>query len=136
MNLYLPMAFAFEFKDFTLHDIIIYIIAASFFIFFALYYNKKTKDENSANGIRRKEYIEAHPELSSEYKETILNGSLINGMDEELVIASIGQPKRTKILAVEPALSEVWIYRNGIYAHVHMGILQKWKIHHKFINFN
>ena len=136
MNLYLPLALAFEFKDFTLRDIVIYTLAVVFFIIFAIYYNKKTKGDNIATVRRREEYVEAHPELSSDYRDAVLNGSLINGMDEEVVIASVGHPKRIKILTVEPARSEVWIYRNGIYAHVHMGILQKWKIHNKFISFS
>ncbi len=136
MNIYLPLALAFEFKDFTLVDIVGYGIAASFFILFALYYNKKTKSDNLAMVRRRDEYILEHPDLNPEFKEAIKNGNLISGMNEEHMIASIGHPKRTKILTVEPAKSEVWIYRNGVYAHMHMGILQKWKIHHKFVNFS
>jgi hypothetical protein len=115
MNIYLPMALAVEFKNFALIDFVGYGIAASFFVIFALYYNKKTRGEN---------------------RDAILKGSLIVGMNEEFIIASVGHPKRTQILTVEPARSEVWIYRNGIYAHVHMGILQKWKVHHKFISFS
>ena len=46
MNIHLPLALAVEFKDFALIDILGYGIAASFFILFALYYNKKTKGDN------------------------------------------------------------------------------------------
>ncbi len=136
MNFFLPLALAVEFKDFTLKDIVIYSIAAAFFIIFAVYYKKKSHGDNLGIVRRREEYVAAHPDLSSELREAILSGSLINGMNEELMIASIGHPRRTQILTVEPARSEVWIYRNGIYAHVHQGILQKWKIHHKFISFS
>ncbi|MDA3940050.1 MAG: hypothetical protein PF693_12220 [Spirochaetia bacterium] len=136
MNIYLPMALAVEFKNFALIDFVGYGIAASFFVIFALYYNKKTRGENIATVRRREEYVEAHSELSPDYRDAILKGSLIVGMNEEFIIASVGHPKRTQILTVEPARSEVWIYRNGIYAHVHMGILQKWKVHHKFISFS
>lgn len=136
MNLYLPLALAFQFKDFTMSDIIVYTAAAVFFVLFAIYYRKKAKGDNIGIVRRRDEYAAEHPELSSEYKEAILNGSLINGMNEEQMVASVGHPKRTQILTVEPVRSEVWIYRNGIYAYVHMGILQKWKIHHKFISFS
>ena len=135
MNLYLPLALAVEFKDFTFLDIAGYTIAASFFILFALYYNKKTKGDNLGMARRRDEYVSNHPDLSPEYKEAILSGNIVNGMNEEHMVASIGHPRRTQILTVEPARSEVWIYRNGVYAHMHMGILQKWKIHHKFISF-
>ena len=136
MNLYLPMALAIQFKDFTLRDIIVYSGAALFFILFAIYYRKKAKGDNIGMVRIREEYVAAHPELSSEYQKAILNGSLVIGMNEEQMAASIGHPKRTQILTVEPVRSEVWIYRNGIYAHVHMGILQKWKVHHKFISFS
>ena len=136
MNLYLPMALAVQFKDFTLRDIIVYAGAALFFFLFAVYYRKKAKGDNIGMVRIRDEYVAAHTELSSEYQEAILNGNIINGMNEEQVIASIGHPGRTKIFTVEPVRSEVWIYRNGIYAHMHMGILQKWKIHHKFISFS
>ncbi len=136
MNIYLPLAIAVEFKDFTLVDIVGYGIAASFFILFALYYNKKTKGDNLAMVKRRAEYISEHSDLSAEYQDAIKNGRIISGMNESEIIGSLGHPRRTQILTVEPARSEVWIYKNGIYAHVHMGILQKWKIHHKFISFS
>jgi hypothetical protein len=135
MSINLPMALAFNFKDFTFRDVYIYIFAITFFVFFALYYNKKTKNEKIISAKRREDYIETHPEISPEYKEAILNASIISGMNEEVIIASIGLPKRKKVLSAEPARSEVWIYHSGIYAHVHMGILQKWKIHHRFISF-
>jgi len=136
MNINLPLSLAVQFKNFTYKEIIVYSIAGVFFIIFALYYNKKTRSDNIAAVNRRDAYVSGHPELSPEYREAILQGNLIIGMNEELMIASLGHPNRTKILTVEPARSEVWIYRNGIYAHVHMGILQNWKIHRKFISFN
>ena len=136
MNIYLPLAFAVEFKEFALIEIVGYGIAATFFLLFALYYNKKTKGDNLGMARRREEYVSEHPDLRSEYKDAILKGQVLSGMNEEHMIASIGHPRRTQILTVEPARSEVWIYRNGVYAHMHMGILQKWKIHHKFISFS
>ena len=136
MNIYLPLALAVEFKDFTLIDFMGYGIAVIFFVLFALYYNKKTKGDNLGMARKREEYVLEHPDLSSEYNEAILSGRIINGMNEEHMVASIGHPRRTQILAVEPVRSEVWIYRNGVYAHMHMGVLQKWKIHHKFISFS
>lgn len=136
MNIYFPMALSVNFKDFTLTDILGYIIAAAFFIIFALYYNRKNKIDNLSMAKRRDEYIQSHPGLSPEYQDAIKNGNIIDGMNEEEIISSLGYPKRTKILTVEPARSEVWIYRNGVYAHMHMGILQKWKIHNKFVNFS
>ncbi len=136
MNLYLPLALAVEFKEFTPKDIVIYTITAAFFIIFAFYYKKKSHGDNLGTVRRREEYVAAHPDLSTEYRDAILKGTLINGMNEELLVASIGHPKRTQILTVDPVRSEVWIYRNGIYAYVHQGVLQKWKIHHKFISFS
>ena len=50
-------------------------------------------------------------------------------MKEEDIIASIGHPRRVQILSVEPERSEIWIYRSGIYASVHEGILTQWEIH-------
>lgn len=136
MNVYLPMALAFKFKDFTTSNIIVYLGAAIFFALFTLYYRKKIQSDNTDMTLRRDDYVIDHSDLSSEYRVAILSGNLINGMNEAEIIASIGHPRKVKILTVEPASSEVWIYRNGIYAHVHMGILQKWKIHHKFISFS
>lgn len=136
MNLYLPMGLAFKFEDFTTSNIIVYLGAAIFFILFTFYYKKKIQRDNIEMTHRRNEYVSDRSDLSSDYREAILSGNLIRGMNESEIIASIGHPRRIKILTVEPASSEVWIYRNGIYAHIHMGILQKWKIHHKFISFS
>ncbi len=136
MNLYLPMGLAFKFKDFTTSNIIVYLGAAIFFILFTFYYKKKIQRDNIEMTHRRNEYVSDRSDLSSDYREAILSGNLMSGMNEAEIIASIGHPRRIKILTVEPASSEVWIYRNGIYAHIHMGILQKWKIHHKFISFS
>lgn len=136
MNIYLPMALSFEFKNFTLSNLIAYSVTAVFFILYTVYYRKKIQRDNIAIGIRRSSYISDNSDLNSDYKDAILTGNIIRGMNKEEVIASVGLPRKVKILTVEPAPSEVWIYRNGIYAHIHMGILQKWRIHHKFINFS
>jgi hypothetical protein len=130
------MGLAFKFEDFTTSNIIVYLGAAIFFILFTFYYKKKIQRDNIEMTHRRNEYVSDRSDLSSDYREAILSGNLIRGMNESEIIASIGHPRRIKILTVEPASSEVWIYRNGIYAHIHMGILQKWKIHHKFISFS
>lgn len=130
------MALSFEFKNFTLSNLIAYSVTAVFFILYTVYYRKKIQRDNIAIGIRRSSYISDNSDLNSDYKDAILTGNIIRGMNKEEVIASVGLPRKVKILTVEPAPSEVWIYRNGIYAHIHMGILQKWRIHHKFINFS
>ena len=130
-----PLALAFKFEDFTMSDIFIYSAAAVFFILFAIYYRKKAKGDNIGIVRRREEYVAEHPELNPDYLEAIMNGSLINGMNEAEIAASIGHPRRIQILTVEPAESEVWIYSNGIYAYVYMGILQNWKIKKKLISF-
>ena len=135
MRFYLPLALAFKFEDFTMSDILIYSGAAVFLIFFAVYYKKKAKGDNIGIVRRREEYVAEHPELSPDYLEAILNGSLINGMNEAEITASIGHPRRIQILTVEPAKSEVWIYSNGIYAYIHMGILQKYKTLKRLVSF-
>jgi len=135
MRFYFPLALAFKFEDFTMSNIFIYSSAAVFFILFAIYYRKKAKGDNIGIVRRREEYVAEHPELSPDYLEVILNGSLINGMNEAEITASIGHPRRIQVLTVEPVKSEVWIYSNGIYAYVHLGILQKWKMQKKLVNF-
>jgi hypothetical protein len=136
MNLYLPMALAFKFQDFTISNILVYSGAAIFFLLFTVYYKKKIHRDNVEMARRRNEYVLNHSGLSSDCQEAILSGGLVNGMSEADMIASIGHPRKVKILTVEPANSEVWIYRSGFYVHIHMGIVQKWKIHHKFISFS
>ncbi len=135
MKFYLPLALAFKFEDFTMSDIFIYSGVAVFFILFAIYYRKKAKGDNIGIVRRREEYVAEHPELSPDYLEAILNGSLINGMNEAEITASLGHPRRVHILTEEPAKSEVWIYSNGMYAYIHMGILQKWKMHKRLVSF-
>jgi hypothetical protein len=135
MKFYFPLALAFKFEDFTMSDIFIYSSAAVFSILFAIYYRKKAKGDSIGIVRRREEYVAEHPELSPDYLEAILNGSLINGMNEAEITASIGHPRRIQVLTVEPAKNEVWIYSNGIYAYIHMGILQKCKMHKKLVSF-
>jgi len=135
MRFYLPLALAFKFEDFAMSDILIYSGAAVFLILFAIYYRKKAKGDNIGIVRRREEYVAEHPELSPDYLEAILSGSLINGMNEAEITASIGHPRKIQILTVEPAKSEVWIYRNGMYAYIHMGILQKCKMLKRLVSF-
>ncbi len=136
MIIVFPLALAVQFKNFTYKEIIIYSAVGLFFIIFALYYNKKTGGDNIAAVKRRENYISDHPDLNTEYREAILHGKLVSGMTEELITASVGHPNRTEIFSSENDGSEVWIYKNGIYAYVHNGLLQNWKIHHKFISFS
>lgn len=135
MRFYLPLALAFKFEDFAMSDILIYSGAAVLLILFAIYYRKKAKGDNIGIVRRREKYVAEHPELSPDYLEAILSGSLINGMNEAEITASIGHPRKIQILTVEPAKSEVWIYRNGMYAYIHMGILQKCKMLKRLVSF-
>ena len=82
MNLYLPMGLAFKVKDFTTSNTIVYLGAATFFILFTLYYRKKIQRDKIEMTRRRNEYVSDRSDLSSEYREAILSGNLISGMNE------------------------------------------------------
>jgi hypothetical protein len=58
--------------------------------------------------VRRRAFIDAHPEIDSVSREAILSGRIWAGMREDEVCACLGEPAR-----VEPngdPLLEVWIY--------------------------
>ena len=54
--------------------------------------NKKKLELKEATEMRRRKYVEEHPELSDFVKGVILKGSYAEGMTKEQIIASLGEP--------------------------------------------
>lgn len=128
----LPLMISFSFSGITGNQLIIYLGMTLFFIFFYVFYKKNAVLEEIKAKERRSSYISNHEKLPENVADAISKGELIMGMKEEEVIASIGTPKRRKILSMEPSRSEVFIY-SGLYIHLHAGIVQKWKYHKKLL---
>ena len=112
----------------------VYLGMAVFILFFYRYYQKKTAEEENLSIERRKKYVEENPSLPVEVKEAVLSGTLVKDMNEEELYASIGKPKRKKIISVEPVKSEVFIY-TGLYVHVYDGKVRNWQEHKKLLGF-
>ena len=125
---------AVSFSNFTLKDVVVYSLLGIFFIAFALYYRKRTQGSSLGVIQHRKAYLESHKELNEEVFRAIERGEIVKGMSKEEVTAAIGPPRRIQLLRTQPVNNEVWIYRNGIYAAMEEGILQKWDIRKKLIS--
>jgi len=68
--------------------------------------------------------------LSPAWKEAILNGKIIIGMNQHQVIASIGHPQKRNKTTGNWGISEQWIYEwKWKYAYVYFenGILTSWQ---------
>ena len=79
---------------------------------------------------RQQTYVNHHPDLSSEKKQSILNGKLLRGMTREEVLASWGRPTKSNISEGSWGVDERWIYRspsryypNTRYVYFRNGIL-------------
>ncbi len=125
---------AVSFSNFTLKDVVVYYLLGIFFIAFAFYYRKITQGSSLGVIQHRKAYLESHKELNEEVFRAIERGEIVKGMSKEEVTAAIGPPRRIQLLRTQPVNNEVWIYRNGIYAAMEEGILQKWDIRKKLIS--
>ncbi len=128
----LPLLFSFSFSGASKGQMIVYLGMALFFIFFYVFYKKQAVLEEKRAEDRRSEYIASSGGLSDEVRNAIEQGRILKDMSEEEVIASLGIPRRRKILTEEPAKSEVLIYP-GLYIHMHMGVVRNWEQHKKLL---
>lgn len=78
-----------------------------------------TSQAKMPNSESRKNYVEAHPDLSLEIKQAILEGKVIEGMTKEDVLATWGEPnekyrysehKRSIDAMDEKINDEAWYY--------------------------
>jgi hypothetical protein len=68
--------------------------------------------------IRRRKYVEDHPELSDFFKKVILDGSYAKGMTKEQCIASLGEPENIN----KGEIYEQFIY-HGLTIYFESGII-------------
>ncbi|MCJ7812236.1 hypothetical protein MUP95_02815, partial [bacterium] len=71
---------------------------------------------------RREEFIYTHPNISQEFKEAILNGTVILGMTKDMVIAIWGFPNDTNRTVTTYGTHEQLVYPD-IYFYFEDGIL-------------
>ena len=80
---------------------------------------------------RRIKYVKNHPNISNKFKSAILNGEIILGMTDEIVIASWGYPDDKNRTVGSWGIHEQWIYSNGVksitYLYFENGILKSWQ---------
>ncbi|RKX89633.1 MAG: hypothetical protein DRP59_10780 [Spirochaetes bacterium] len=122
----------FTFSGVTRSELLIYTGSALFFIYFFFRYGKRARIEKAAAAEERKRYVEDHSDLSEAMKTAIVDGTVAEGMTEEQLYVSVGLPKRKKILTVEPASNEVFLYQDKV-VYMHMGIVQRWKTHKRIL---
>ncbi len=134
MKFTLPLLLATRFADFTPRDVVVYSLLGISFIVFAVYYRKRTQGTSISVVENRKKYLEDHPDLEEDIYNAIERGELVKGMKEAEVTAAVGPPRRVQLLRTRPVRNEVWIYRNGLYAAMEEGILQKWDVRKKLVS--
>ncbi len=109
-----------------------YAALAVSLVYFFFYYKRHTKRDSHHTAQRRDVYIKNHLYLSDEIRDAISEGKIVKEMKEEELFASVGFPKRRKILTAEPAKTEVFTYP-GIEVYMHMGIVQNWNYQKKIL---
>ena len=124
---YVVLGQVFTFKGISFVQAIVYGIALIVVIALYYYHRWRKRVEEELLQKSREDYLKAHPDLSEECKDAIIKGNLILEMSEEEIRASIGSPRKVKILTVKPAGSEVRIFSNGLYLHIYEGHLKNWE---------
>lgn len=80
---------------------------------------------------RRQEFIDRHQSISQKYKNTILNGKIILGMNREMVRASWGEPGDINKSVGSYGVHEQWIYgdytTDRYFLYFENGILTSWQ---------
>jgi outer membrane protein assembly factor BamE (lipoprotein component of BamABCDE complex) len=72
-------------------------------------YNQQLNPEEQ-NNLRRKNYIQTHPNLSIDFRNAILNAQILIGMNKQQVLASWGNPNNTKKTVDISGSQEKWLY--------------------------
>ncbi len=84
---------------------------------------------------RRQDYVDAHPELDYQIKESILNGEIELGMTKEQVVASWGHPAIINKPDISRGVYEQWEYYNNpdslhscqvVYIYFKNGVVESW----------
>jgi membrane protease subunit HflK len=72
----------------------------------------ETKDQTAQNTpqARREFFLQKRPELPPDIAESIRQGRVIQGMTQEQVTASLGEPEQVTVLTNNPAGDERWDY--------------------------
>ncbi len=76
--------------------------------------------------IRRKHFVENNPNINSQFKQDILNGTIRLGMTKEMVTASWGKPSDINRSVGVWGVHEQWIY-GDTYVYFEDGILTSWQ---------
>ena len=74
-----------------------------------------TFDYEGQAQLRRQNYINAHPELKKETRDSILQGKIRLGMTREEVMASAGTPDSMSSSNSFLGATEMWTYGNCMY---------------------
>lgn len=74
-----------------------------------LYFTSQTSENKKAG--RRKELVNRHPEWTEEVRQGVLEGSVLQGMTRDQVLASYGKPLEIlKTLEKSGRDHELWLY--------------------------
>ncbi|MEX0686784.1 MAG: hypothetical protein WD267_10195 [Balneolales bacterium] len=76
--------------------------------------------------IRRRDFVNANPDISEQLKVDILSGSIRIGMTKEMVRAAMGSPSDINRTVTASRISEQWVYgttRNRFYVYIENGIM-------------
>jgi outer membrane protein assembly factor BamE (lipoprotein component of BamABCDE complex) len=65
-------------------------------------------------GKRRQQYINSHPDLSEEIKQSILSRNIVKGMNKGQAILSLGKPNKKDTYANYFGITEIWTYGDCI----------------------
>ena len=61
-------------------------------------------------GKRRQQYINSHPDLPEEIKESILSRNIVKGMSRKQALLSLGKPNKKDTYENYFGITEIWTY--------------------------
>ncbi len=95
-------------------------------------------DINERNIFQRINDIKSHPEWGAIEKTAVYNSEILNGMNSEMVLASIGEPTSTNQYFTSSALIEQWSYNkppeNNFVLNFEKGVITSYKHYDEQIN--
>ena len=83
-------------------------------------------DSLSYDEERRWTYVIEHPNIAKKFKDAIVKGAVILGMNQEMVTLILGDPDEVNRTVSGLGVHEQWVYRYGLF-YFEDGILTAWQ---------
>jgi hypothetical protein len=97
-------------RDLAIFGAIAGVLFVAVTYFLAGHEREQVREIGQIEEERRTSYVETHPGMNPDLRETILRGELLVDMTTDQVIASWGEPRRKEVLGSVGRVREQWVY--------------------------